>query len=114
MLRSIISLALVAAATLMGGCAVTSTTRVEADGSTTTTRSMEWVTGYPSGYYIEPVYGYYGRDHHRYGAGAPPVLSNRYGAGAQPVLVHRYDADGNRTQSVWVCPGGYQPVAGKC
>lgn len=57
-------LALVAIAALSTGCAVVSTETTSADGSRTSTRSVEWVPG--PAIYVAPVYGYevYSRGHH--------------------------------------------------
>lgn len=57
----IVLLAFVLAISLASGCAVTSTEKVGADGSRTTTRSVEWVPGqYPPGYYyVEPPFYHY-------------------------------------------------------
>jgi hypothetical protein len=95
-----LSLVLVALAALLGGCI--STEYIGADG--TKVRSTRIVLVPPVSY--APIYGVSGG--YRY----QPEM-NVYDVRPQPTLVRKYGPNGLE-RMFYVCPGGRQPVAGKC
>jgi len=121
--RIIAAFALALSVVLSAGCAAVHTTTtvtktVNKDGTTTTeTKTETKGAGVSSGagYYYNPYFGgYVSRQIPASASTATGVVLQEGNRGGKPVLVHRVNPNGQHYQSVWVCPGGSQPIADKC
>lgn len=100
-------------ASSFAGCASYSEVTTTQDGVRTEKKFSGW-TGSVHNPYYGGIYAPRRIDVPASASPATGIVIHERSRGGEPVLVHRLDSEGRHAQSVWLCPGGYQPIAGKC